>query len=770
MRLKVWVLDLDHEVVEARSIVRIWGVTEDGDRVVLLDEFHPYFYLILEKGVDVDFFIKRMWESMAAKCSVELNGKRLRFRGKDVEAVKVTCQSPEDAQKLSSAFKGVGGVAETSLDDMRPTTLYMMEKDVCPCAWIAVKVEEMEYGFKPAYRLVEVEGVDLEGKPPPLRAMCFKVFSFSALGSPSPESDPIVMISADCDGEVVQFELEKDEGELIQGFINHLRRIDPDVIVGFGSNVFDIPYLLERGLRVNRPFKISRSESQPHQSVYGHFSVAGRVNVDLKDMVEDIQEIELKDLDSAAEFFGIPLPERTQVSEFEAAELWKTGRNELKKRERMAVSAMREMLERNMNFMITLSQLTSIPLDHVLTAAVGFRVDSYLVKEAFHMGELPPTRREQPYVTYAGGLVLTPKPGIHENVAVMDFKSMYPTLMLRYNISPDTLDKDPSPETRLNGLPYGFKRDKPGLYASAISKLLNLREELKRRLSRLEGVEARVVRERERAVKVLTNAIYGYAGWPGARWYCREVAEATAYLGREMIKRVVEKCRALGLAVIYGDTDSVFVKHDASKLATLKKWVEEELGLEIKEDKIYRRLMFTESKKKYAGLTDDGSIDIVGMEAVRSDWPLVARNAQKTVLTSILKGLPAKETLKTAQEIILKLKAEMVEKEKWVIWRSLTKPLNEYAVKAPHVEVARKLVEKGWRMKPGSKVGYIVKKGVGKLHEKAYPYMEVQEDEVDREYYVENLIIPAVMRPLATLGFTRKDLETKPEPKRLTDF
>jgi len=771
LRLKIWVLDLDHEVIEGRSTVRIWGVTGEGDRVVLLDEFHPYFYVIIDKGVDVNSFVKRLEGFAASRFRVEVNREKLRFRGAEVDTVRVVCRSPEELQKMFSVLQKAEGVLETSLDDLRPATLYMMDKGLCPCSWITVQVEPVEYGFQPAYRLIGVEDVNLDDKPPPLRSVCFKVFSSSPWGTPNPDSDPILMISVNSEGEVAQFELKESEGELIQEFIDYVRTVDPDVMAGFGSNFFDIPYLLGRGLKVNCPFNASRARSQPHQSVYGHFSVAGRLHVDLRDLVEDIQEIELKDLDSAAEFFSIPLSERVEVSEFEAAELWRSRRTELKKRERMAVEVMREMLARNMDFMITLSQLTGLPLDHVLTAAVGFRVDSYLVKEAFQMGELPPRRREQPYMTYAGGLVLKPKPGIHENVAVMDFKSMYPTLMLLYNISPDTLvEENPPIEAQIEGLPYGFKRDKPGLYASAISKLLNLRAELKRRLNHVEGPEARVLAERERAVKVLTNAIYGYAGWPGARWYCREVAEATAHLGREMIKRVLEKCRTMGLAVIYGDTDSVFVKHDASKLAELRKWVEKELKLEIKVDKLYRRLMFTESKKKYAGLTEDGSVDIVGMEAVRSDWPSVARNAQKAVLTAILKEPNLEDALKKAREVVLNVKAGKVKKDEWIIWKTVTKPLEEYAVKTPHVEVARKLVEKGWKMKPGGKVGYIIKKGTGKLHEKATPYMEVQGEEVDREYYVENLIVPAVMRPLTALGFTRKDLEAEPEPRRLTDF
>ena len=80
-----------------------------------------------------------------------------------------------------------------------------------------------------------------------------------------------------------------------------------------------------------------------------------------------------------------------------------------------------------LDFAIQLSNLTSLPLDHVMTAAIGFRVEWFLIKQAQRIGELVPRRVEQPYNPYAGGLVLSPKPGLHENIAVLDFKSMYPT-------------------------------------------------------------------------------------------------------------------------------------------------------------------------------------------------------------------------------------------------------------------------------------------------------------------------------------------------------
>lgn len=112
--------------------------------------------------------------------------------------------------------------------------------------------------------------------------------------------------------------------------------------------------------------------------------------------------------------------------------------------------------------------------------------------------------------------------------------------------------------------------------------------------------------------------MYGYCGWLGARWYRREVAESvTAWGGRNLLKTVIEKARSLGLPIIYGDTDSLFVRNISDKVEALIDYINNELGFEVKVDKVYRRVLFTEAKKRYVGLTVSGEIDIVGFEAVR---------------------------------------------------------------------------------------------------------------------------------------------------------
>ncbi|MEM3045256.1 MAG: DNA polymerase domain-containing protein, partial [Candidatus Bathyarchaeia archaeon] len=253
------------------------------------------------------------------------------------------------------------------------------------------------------------------------------------------------------------------------------------------------------------------------------------------------------------------------------------------------------------------------------------------------------------------------------------------------------------------------------------------------------------------------------------RWYVKEVAESAAALGRATIKKAIEEARRIGLDIIYGDTDSIFVRYDKDKVDELIRWVREGLGLEIRLEKIYNRVLFTEAKKKYAGLLSDGSLDIVGMEVVRGDWAEIARRAQEETLRILLEGRGTKDAVDNIKQLISEIRSGKISLKEFIIWKTLTRPLEDYKVRAPHVEVSKRLKEKGWRLDVGDKVGYIVARGDGKIYERAVYYSEASEGDVDHEYYVENQVVPAVLRILEPFNVRRESL-TAPKGSSLLDF
>lgn len=488
----------------------------------------------------------------------------------------------------------------------------------------------------------------------------------------------------------------------------------------------------------------------------------------MEDMARDIPELTVETLEEFVEYLGISRSFDT-IEEYELAEQWRRNEALVKRYSAQRAEAMLEAYEALRDFIFSLSELTGMPADYILTASTGFRVENYLMHLAVKVGELIPKRREVGHVTYPGGLVKAPKPGLHENVAVVDFRSMYPSLMIKYNISFDTLSEDGENEAP-NG--YRFKASPEGFLPHALKTLLRERREIQEKLRGLEpsSVEARVLDARQRAVKLIANAIYGYTGWIGARWYTREVAEATTAWGREVINSSIKKAEELGMKVIYSDTDSLFLQNYEGKIEKLMEWIEKDLGLEAKVEKIFERIIFTEAKKKYAGITREGWVEIAGLEAVRGDWSAAAREAQREVIEVLLRTGSVSEAARKAREYVRRLARKNIPLKKLIIWKQITRPLDEYAATQPHIVVAKRMVEDGWRVQPGDKIGFVVTAGSGPLYTRAKPYFEAELEEVDWNYYIEKQVIAACARVLSPLGVRADQLKAKAEESSLMDF
>jgi DNA polymerase I len=226
-----------------------------------------------------------------------------------------------------------------------------------------------------------------------------------------------------------------------------------------------------------------------------------------------------------------------------------------------------------------------------------------------------------------------------------------------------------------------------------------------------------------------------------------------------------------GLEVVYGDTDSIFVEYDKKKVEELSREIHAKLGLEIELDKVYERVLFTEAKKRYAGLLPDGRLDIVGLEVMRGDWAAVAKNVQERVLEIVLKEQSGEKAKTFVQQFVQDLRQKRVAYRDLVIWKTLTKPAEEYEVKAAHVEAARMLMKKGWELAVGDKVGYVVVGGSGPLYERVKPYAFASYEDVDIEYYVSKQVVPAAARVLESFGISEEQLLTeKKEKRQLTDY
>jgi DNA polymerase alpha subunit A len=325
---------------------------------------------------------------------------------------------------------------------------------------------------------------------------------------------------------------------------------------------------------------------------------------------------------------------------------------------------------------------------------------------------------------YAGGLVLEPKKGLYDKyVLMLDFNSLYPSIIQEYDIcfttvdkpKPDPADPDaPPPPVSLPEPPAGG----PGgpnaaVLPQVIRKLVQRRKDVK---NLLKSERNPAVREqldiRQLAFKLTANSMYGCLGFAASRFYAKPLAELTTLQGREILQSTVDLAQGLGFEVVYGDTDSIMINTNSNNLqevmtvgTTVKKEVNKKYRLlEIEIDGVYKSMLLLK-KKKYAALKVehgvDGQITTVmeqkGLDIVRRDWSLIAKAQGNRALDLILSGRPAEDVVEDIHESLRRCRAELVAgavtMDQFVITKQLTKRPEDYpdAANQAHVQVALRL-------------------------------------------------------------------------------
>ncbi len=791
MKTTFWLLDINYEVRSDVPEIWLWGICESGERVLIIDKnFQAYFYAEIEENSDAAIVVEEIKKVSHPSVS-NLEFVERRYFGKPVKAVKVYCKNPDAVSGISKNLRKLEGIKDCFEDDIRYSMRYLIDNNVVPCGWHEIEVTEIENKIDvqvdKIYQATSYAKFIEKTEGPPLRILGFSTIYYSKEGSPRPERNPVIIISVRTNtGEQKQFlsNEDKNDATALKAFIQYIRDFNPDIMVGYGVNGQDWSYLTERCKKVDLRLLVDRAKTEPHTSVYSHVSLTGRVNIDLADYADEFPEIKVRTLENMAEYLGVMKIEyRTIVEDVEFADHWDdpAKREVLKEYSRDNAQCLIGIADIVLDFAMQLSNLVGLPLDHVGTAAAGFRVEWFMMKHTHRIGELIPKRIEQPYRPYAGGLVLQPKPGLHEKIVILDFKSMYPNLMIAYNLSPDTYlsPQELPPQSGVYEAPevnHRFRKEPPGFYKEALLFLISVRQRVRLKMKELDptSTEYRVLDARQKAIKVITNACYGYAGWTGARWFMKPVAEAAAAWGRQTIQTAIEMAEEAGLKVVYGDTDSIFIESDMSKIKTLEKMIKEKLGLEVAPDRFYVRVFFTEAKKRYAGLLPDGRLDVVGLEVVRGDWAAIAKKAQEKVLEIILKEQSPKKAADYVNHFVYELRQKKFPLRDLIIWKTLTKQVDEYEVKTAHVEAARMLSARGWKLSVGDKIGYVVIAGTGRLYERVKPHVFASYDDVDIDYYVSKQVVPATARILESFGISEDYLlqstVSEKGTKKLSDF
>lgn len=180
-------------------------------------------------------------------------------------------------------------------------------------------------------------------------------------------------------------------------------------------------------------------------------------------------------------------------------------------------------------------------------------------------------------------------------------------------------------------------------------------------------------------------------------------------------------------------------------------------SMELEYEGFYRRGFFV-SKKRYA-VIEDGEIIAKGLELVRRDWAPIVKKTQEEVLMAILREGNTDKAIEAVKKVLKKIKSGNVNYKELIIHTQITKNLNDYKQVGPHVIAARRLEEHGIAVTKGTIVQYIIVKGKGAISQRAVPYEYSEDYEYDKDYYINNQLIPAISRIMNSLGYSKKDLE-----------
>ncbi|MFN2434436.1 MAG: DNA-directed DNA polymerase I [Nitrososphaeraceae archaeon] len=271
---------------------------------------------------------------------------------------------------------------------------------------------------------------------------------------------------------------------------------------------------------------------------------------------------------------------------------------------------------------------------------------------------------------YRGGLVVEPTPGIHFNVSVVDFASLYPSIIKVHNLSYETVNCphescSQDPDQKIPDTSYWTCKEKKGITSLLIGSLRDLRVNYYKQLSKDKTIspeERQLYTVVSQAIKVILNASYGVMGAEIFPLYCLPVADATAAIGRNIITKTIEKCRDSGVAVVYGDTDSLFLRDPSEgNVEEISKWAKTNQGVDLELDKEYRYVVFNNLKKNYIGVLKDGTVDVKGLTGKKSHTPAFIRKTFYSML-DILGKVNTEKDFDSAREKIKDIVKESAKK------------------------------------------------------------------------------------------------------------
>ena len=561
-----------------------------------------------------------------------------------------------------------------------------------------------------------------------------------------------------------------DETAALDAFCARIADFDPDVLTGWNVIDFDLTVLEKVAARLRHPLRLGRDPGAMRlRKAQGYFgsgqaAIPGRLVLDGIDLLRGaFVRMDDYSLDAVArQVLGEGKAVSGDVRD-RIAEITHNYKHDLPAFAQYARTDARLAFEipQRLNLVrlaFARSQLAGMTPDRVAASIASF--DFLYLTELERRGVVAPTVRgddSRVHAAQQGGHVLEPRTGLHTNVWVYDFKSLYPSIIRTFNIDPLSYVADPPPEADLIRVPGGAFQRAAAILPRLLDELFPRREAAKKA-----GDEVA-----SNAIKILMNSFYGVLGTPACRFYNPALANSITGTGRELLLWSKRWFEAAGFDVLYGDTDSLFVQSrgDDSQAACeqarqLVVAFNEELArhiaqrwrvasrLELKFEKLYLKLFLPRARhgtrgasKRYAGLLHGGAeadcVEFVGMEVVRRDWTELAKQVQRELYQRLFAGQRVDSYL---AEVVRQVR-QGTRDDALVYRKNLRKSADDYTTTTPpHVAAARKSTQPPERL-----IRYVITTAG------AEPLDNVQHP-LDREHYIDKQIRPVAQPVLTTLG------------------
>lgn len=748
--------------------VELFGKTKDGKSITILCYgFRPYFYVIDPKS-DLEMKMKK------DDNVVDITTDRLFYKGDMHDVLKITIKHPWTVPEYRSKLKGGG--YDLLAADIPFHFRYIYDMNMSSCIRVIGKEIEKNYATDLIVAMETFENID------PFNPN-LKFLSFDIENSVLHDSIFTICFVTYENEEIKKREsITGSETDILKNFSDYILKEDPDVITGYNINNYDIKKLIERSkyYKIDRELKWGRDYGAPKMVNDRFWRIKGRLIVDawwaakiaIKPKQETLNAISMQLLGET----------KLDVDPKHMDEEWAKNRDKVIeyciKDAELALKILNKV--GTVRKSVDLATVSMLPVDDVLISGTSTLVDSLLIRKADEQKVGVPLNGKYTHTDQIeGGYVHIMNPGLYHWVCVLDFKSMYPSLIIERNICFTTLSSGGEIDNPSN-IKYVSKEKRIGLLPMILEELMQKRDSIKTLIRKTQDESERNYLDGlQSAVKVLMNTFYGVFASSFYRFTDKNIGSSITAFARDAIKGIIEKVESEGISVIYSDTDSVFIQSPHGDLDSSVKFGKEMAerfskdGRTLEFEKILEPLFSHGKKKRYVGKIIWPKIEdellVRGYEIRRSDSFDLQSNLLIKLFDCILKE-KNDEALALAKKTVQDILAGKIPISELVISRTC-KGIDAYENpdSMANVQTAKKLMDMGYDFIPGMKVSWIVTDS-SSTPQKVEPYVGgVQfKGKPDYKYYAKR-ISQMASRITEVFGWGEEDIMTGRHQSTLFD-